>query len=165
MVVRRAAACVLSAVLSMCVTAGLFAQGMQDAGMLTLTVEHSSGSFPVPKSALATAASQLEITITDIVNKDSTPFSVFVYLDEEGNPSTKTKRTVVGNFSVFPPDRPGKYLLNARKALEKAREWEVGQAGGEVRLKLEMKRVHESRPWTDVEVKVATPQWKADGIE
>lgn len=127
---------------------------------LILTHEHPSNSFPVEPNALSNDTEVLEVRITKVVNLSGTPVVIFVYLSETGKGKSEPERILIGNFSLYPPDQPGTFLLNPAPAIHKLSAEKSSNDTG-VRLVFEMKRLDESRPWTPVEVTISQPKWRA----
>jgi hypothetical protein len=63
---------------------------------------------------------------------------------------------LVGNASLYPADRPGGFRLRASAAFAKLK----AAKATDLRLVVELKRIHPAQPWTQVEVTVAPPQWR-----
>ncbi len=127
----------------------------------TLTAEQPVSSLPVETAVLKSGAEVLEVTITKVVNPSQTPVSVLVSLAVGQKGTSEAQQISVGSFSLYPPDQPGKFLLNAKSAL---REGPVAYAvanGHPIRLVFEMKRTNETKPWTPVELTIAQPTWRA----
>lgn len=124
---------------------------------IRLTNENPTGALVMDNDAIPANADILEISITKVVNPNLTPISVSVYLNELGPKSNrKEEKTEVGNFSIYPPDRVGKFLLPAPLSLSKL------PPKGLFQISFELKRVDESKPWTTVEVELSPPTWRAD---
>jgi hypothetical protein len=125
----------------------------------TLTAEHPVASLPVAASVLTSGAEVLEVTVTKVANPSQTPVSVLVSFSV--GEKAKARQISVGSFSLYPPDQPGKFLLNAKTAL---RERSVADAIANrqaVRLVFELKRTDDSKAWTAVELTIAQPTWRA----
>ena len=137
-------------------------QGPAKPTSVTLTNDHPTGYFVLDPKAIASAPPVVAVSITRVVNPGKTPFQVFVYLSYESGVGEKgrTRRILVGNFGLYPPDRPGGARLRASNAFRQLKAARPEPAG--VRLVLEMKRIREKRPWTPVEVTVAAPEWRAE---
>lgn len=130
---------------------------------LTLTNERPTGSFPVRPETLASAPSILEVSITKVVNPAATPVAMFVYLLPAAKKGkAEPERVLVGNFSLYPPDQPGKFLLGLSNALEKLEGKNSASKSGEFQLVVEMQRLDDTRPWTEVEVTIDPPKWLRD---
>jgi hypothetical protein len=130
------------------------------APVLTLTNDHPKKSLPIKASELASDAEVLEVTITKVKNPGLTPLSIFVFLSHSENGKSEAELQVVGNFSLYPPDQPGKFLLGVSPELRKLLLAD-GFKGHDVRLVFELKRIHETSDWTPVEVTIAQPTWRA----
>lgn len=128
---------------------------------VTLTNERPAGYFPLDPETLASAPPILGVTITRVVNPGKTPFQVFVYLSyQSGAGRTEPEKIRIGNFGLYPPDRPAGFLLRSSQAFRKLKS--LSSSPTDVRLLLEMKRIHGTRPWTSVEVTVAAPEWRRE---
>jgi hypothetical protein len=126
---------------------------------VTLTHEHPSSSVPVEADVVASGAEVLEVQITKVVNPARTPVAIFVYLSRAEKGKSKAEQVAIGNFSLYPPDQPGKFLLSAAPALRKVSA--SGKTAHDVRLVFEMKRIDETGAWTPVELTIAQPKWRA----
>jgi hypothetical protein len=131
---------------------------------VTLTDDHPEGFFLIPPEILSSPPPVLALNMTQVVNPAETPFQVFVYLScRPGSGAARQSKAVkllVGNVGLFPPDRPARFLLRASTAFRKLKATNPNPA--DVRLLLEMKRIHETKPWTRVEVTVAPPEWRRE---
>ncbi len=125
---------------------------------VTLTNDRPAGNFPLDAQTLASAPPFLALRITKVVNPGRTPLQIFVYLSyPPGAGRTEPERILIGNFGLFPADRPGRFLLRASTAFHKLKT--MSSKPSAVRLLLEMKRLHPKEPWTPIEVVVAPPEW------
>jgi hypothetical protein len=131
------------------------------APVLTLTNDQPKKSLPIKASELPSDAEVLEVSITKVKNPGMTPLSIFVYLSDSEKGKSEAELHVVGNFSLYPPDQPGKFLLSAAPELCKLLLSDGFAKGHEVRLVFELKRIHETSDWTPVEVTIAQPTWRA----
>ncbi|HLH09122.1 MAG TPA: hypothetical protein VKW78_17930 [Terriglobales bacterium] len=129
------------------------AQGRRTSESLLLTGDRPSGSFFVSRATLDADPTTVTIELTNVVNPKQTPLGFFVYLVD---PEHSDRRKLLGNFALYPADRPGKFLL---KAAEAVRWYRSQRTGADARLAIEIKRLDESKPWTGVEVRVAPPKW------
>ena len=124
---------------------------------ITLTNQSSTGSFPLHPDLLKNPPQALLVLVTKVVNPSARSVTVFVYLSR---PSAKRdnapEKIDVGNFSLYPADRPGKFTLDPKVALRKAdgatndsnsKEWRIV-------FELEQKAEQGSSP---LEVTIATP--------
>lgn len=124
---------------------------------IKLSTDAPNGSFALDTNLIPPAADVLEIFITKVVNPSQTPVSIFVYLhDNEEKSDRDVERVPLGSFSIYPPDRPGKFLLpvplSRRKLLP----------GSKALMTFELKRVDESKTGTKVQVEMGPPKWRAD---
>jgi hypothetical protein len=131
---------------------------------VTLTNDRPTGYFPLDPETLASAPPVLALRITRVVNPGETPFQIFVYLScqqgagEKGR--TEPEKILMGNFGLYPADSSAGFRLRASNAFRKLKA--ASSNPTDVRLLLEMKRIHETRPWTPVAVVVAPPAWQTD---
>ncbi|HEV2426335.1 MAG TPA: hypothetical protein VGZ29_16025 [Terriglobia bacterium] len=125
---------------------------------LTLTNTRPEGSIPVPAATLVSSPALLALHFTKVNNPSRTGFQIFVFLSyqpaQEG--AARPVRVLLGNEAFYPPDRPGGFVVRASRAF---RELKAAKAT-DVRLVLEMKRLHPQTPWPSVEVTVAPPEWR-----
>jgi hypothetical protein len=129
---------------------------------LTLTNEYPTRSFPVDPDLLAQPPAILELSVTKVVNSALTSVAVFVYLSpiaDKGKP--EPEKILVGNFSLYPPDRPGKFLLPVSTAFRRLNGGHGVSKSNRVRLVLEMKRLDETSPWTPIALTISQPKWRA----
>jgi len=127
---------------------------------VTLTDKRPSSSSPVPANVPAEDSKILEVEVTKVVNPELTPVTIFVFLFDSKKDKPEPEQNPIGTFSLFPADRPGKFLLNVAAA-------NIGPTGlddsqAEMRLLFKMKRVHENKAWTPVEVTIGQPKWRAE---
>jgi len=125
-----------------------------------LTNTRPEASFPVPAATVASSPPVLALHFTQVTNPAGTPFQIFVLLSYQ--PPDKSAagpvRILLGNVALFPPDRPGGFVMRASSAF---RELNAAKAK-DVRLVLEMKRTHPRTPWSPVEVTVMPPEWRTE---
>lgn len=127
---------------------------------VVLTDKQPRSSWEVNVDTLARDAETLEVGITKVVNPGMTPVEIYVYLAIAEKEKSRSSTKLIGNFSLYPPDQPGNFLLNAAPALRQISS-AAGTSKPDVRLVFEMKRVDETRAWTPVELHVAPPKWSA----
>ncbi len=127
---------------------------------IELTKNQTTGSFAVSPDVLASAPPVLGLSFPRVVNPANTPFSIFVYFSyrTEEATGTSTEKALVGNASLYPADRPGGFRLRTSVAFAKLK----AAKATDIRLVVEMKRIHPAQPWTQVEVTVAPPQWRGE---
>ena len=125
-----------------------------------LSNERPSASVELKQQTLDKAPAVLEVSATNVVNPEKTPVAIYVYLAVAGKESKKEDvRIPIGNFSLYPPDQPGKFLMRASGAFEKLKTAEKNAAS--TFLVFELKRLHEAQAWTRVELSI-TPAWRND---
>ena len=126
----------------------------RSAESVTLTNQHPTGSFLLQRDLLKRAPAVLEVSLTKVVNPGAKPINIFVYFSGNKKGDSAPQKIEVGNFSLYPADRPAKFMLDAAPAFRKikdasnVREW---------RLAFELGREAES-----VEVTIAAPTWKSE---
>ena len=126
---------------------------------VVLTNQQPAGSFPVAREILASKPAIVFVSITRVVNPDITPFEIWVHLSFENRKSASgEKRILVGNFSLYPPDKTGGFQLNAADAFRTLEE--AGKEQGEVRLEVEMRSLHDMKRGTPIEVTISPPVWR-----
>ncbi|MCM3901391.1 MAG: hypothetical protein ND866_06775 [Pyrinomonadaceae bacterium] len=136
--------------------------GQEKMAPITLTKERAVNSFPVTPQTLAAAPQILEVSVTKVVNPEKLPVAIYVSLSPAGEKAVpELEKIPLGNFSLYPPDRPGKFLLQATAAFDKLKG-AVAPKANEVRLVLEMKSLDAKESSAPVEVTLAPPQWRTD---
>ena len=134
--------------------------GQAQTETVDLTNKHPEVSFAVSPDTLADSPHVLALSFTRVINPAGIPFVIFVYLSYRPaeKPGKAPIRILLGNGSLFPADRPGGFRLRTSNAFAKLK----ADKATDVRLVLEMKRLHPSQPWSQVEVTVASPQWRSE---
>lgn len=128
---------------------------------VVLTDKQPKASWGVALGKVARDTEVLEVAITRVVNPKLTPIEIYVYLANNEKGKTQPVRHLVGNFSLYPPDQPGNFLLDAAPALRKISAEVASSKSDNVRLEFEMKRVDETKDWTPVELMIGQPKWSA----
>ena len=124
---------------------------------ITLTNQNPNGSFPLHPDLLKNPPPTLLVQVTKVVNPGARAVTVFVYLsrptEKRDSPAEKID---IGNFSLYPADRPGKFTLNPTTALRKAAEATNDSHSKEWRMvfELEQKAEQGSSP---LEITIAEP--------
>lgn len=129
---------------------------------VTLTNDHPTASFPVQPDVLKNSPATLGVAITKVVNPAAKAVTILVHLspaNEKGELSNA--RIGVGNFSLYPVDRPGKFMLDATDALRTAAETRMPPDAKGWRVVFEIERQAEQGS-APVEVTIAAPSWKSD---
>ena len=125
--------------------------------MIKLTAEEPNGGFAIEANTIPPTADVLEIPILTVVNPTQIPLSVYVYLNvNEGKNEREAERIQLGSFSIYPPDRPGKFLLSPPEPLRKL------LPSAKLEMTFALKRVDESKTWSNVEVEIGRPTWRSD---
>lgn len=135
---------------------------------VTLTNHTPTGSFVVQPAQLKSAPTMrevppalmmMEVPVTKVVNPNRKSVTVFVYLsrlnEKRDNPAEKIE---VGNFSLYPVDRPGKFTLNPGPALRKAAEASNDSNIKDWRLVFELEQKPEQGS-SPLEVTIGSPLW------
>jgi hypothetical protein len=135
-------------------------QGAQ--GLVTLSNEHSAGSFQVGRATLASAPPILRVSITNVVNPERTSVRVAVYLARAELGRPESRKIPIGNFTLYPAERPGTFLLPSSTAFRELQTEGPLTASSDVRLVLELERIRATKPWTHVELTIAPPEWRRE---
>lgn len=122
---------------------------------VTLTNERPTGSFVLTRDLVKRAPRVLEVSLTKVVNPRAKQVNIFVYFSDTKSTSRKIE---VGNFSLYPADRPGKFMLDAAPAFRKLNETKDA-AAKEWRVVFELDRPAEQAT-SQIEVTIAPPNWK-----
>jgi hypothetical protein len=138
---------------------------------VTLTSERPTGFFPLRPETLTDARPILALTITKVVNPQQLGLGISVYLSFSPVPSSggpkeqpRGEKILIGNFSLYPPDHPAGFRLRASEAVRQLQGAGAHAKLADVRLLIEMKRVHEKTPWAPVELVIAPPEWQQDAL-
>jgi hypothetical protein len=99
------------------------AQGQTEPTRVTLTNDHPEGTFLIAPEILASQSPVLALTMTQVINPAKTAFQVFVYLSYQPGSEEKYRpapaKILLGNVGLYPPDRPGGFLLPSSTAFRK----------------------------------------------
>jgi len=126
---------------------------------VTLTNEQSTGSFLLPAVLFKKPPAILEVSVTNVVNPAAKPVAVFVYLSRRAEKdAAASDRIEVGNFSLYPADRPAKFTLDA-SAIQTVSE-QRNFSAKEWRLVFELEKEGQQGS-SPLEVTIASPNWKA----
>lgn len=127
---------------------------------VTLTPEHSSNSFPVEANVLTSDPQVLEVAVTKVVNPSRTAVNIFVYLAKTPKGRSELEKQPIGNFSLYPADRPGIFLLDPAQAIEKLCGENPSKDVG-LRLMFELKQLDQTVAGSPLEVTIAQPTWRS----
>jgi len=133
---------------------------------ITLTNQNPTGSFPLQPdllknlpatNAVPVTITTLQVPVTKVVNPNASAVNIFVYLsrpkDKDDTPAEKIE---VGSFSLYPADRPGKFMLNPETAFRKASAASNDANIKDWRLVFELEKRPE-QAWSPLEVTIAKP--------
>ena len=121
--------------------------------VVTLTAEHPTGSFKLEAELLSRSPEVLQVSVTKVTNPGASPVDFFVYVASVKE--SAAEKVLVGTFSLYPADRPGKFMLGPAEAFRKFSE--TRKSSEEVRLVFEMKLPAENK--SPVEVTIESPNW------
>lgn len=122
--------------------------------VVTLTTEHPTGSFKLEPGMLNRAPEVLQVSVTKVTNPAASGVDIFVYVASAREPASE--RVLVGTFSLYPADRPGKFMLGPAEAFRKFSE--TRKSSEDVRLVFELKLPAENK--SPVEVTIESPNWE-----
>jgi hypothetical protein len=126
----------------------------------TLTNEHPTATFAAYPD-LNDPPTVLEVSVTKIVNPALKPITIFVYLSPVSEKADATPaKFAVGNFSLYPADRPAKFMLDPATAFRKAAENKETANVKEWLVTYELEKPAEQKR-SQIEVTIA-PLWKRD---
>jgi hypothetical protein len=118
---------------------------------VTLTSAKPKATCAIPPS-LSAPPRLVEIPVTKIENPSGQSFSIYLFV----NPS-KGEPELIGNVTVFPPDRAGVFTLRNQPAFE--RLWDSRRSA---RVTVEIRRTLESRPWQTMSVSIGPLRWLSE---
>jgi hypothetical protein len=125
---------------------------------IALTNEHPTGSFLLPRDLLKRPPAVLEVSVTKVINPAARPINVFVYFASAKKAEPASAKIEVGNFSLYPADRPGKFMLDPASAFRKLAETKDATSK-DWRVVFELERQEGS---SQIEVTIAAPNWKSE---
>lgn|GEM_PF-1068362 len=135
---------------------------------VTLTNQNPTGSLPLQPDTIKNAPTMREVPpvfmtiwvpVIKVVNPNAKSVTIFVYLSRPNEKRDQPAQKIdVGNFSLYPADRPGKFTFNPTPALRKAAEASNDSNIKDWRLvfELEQKPEQSSSP---LEVTIGPPIW------
>jgi hypothetical protein len=88
--------------------------------------------------------------VTKIENPAGQSISIYLYLA-----ATKGEPELIGNVTVFPPNRTGVFVMRSQAAFER-----LGASRPPARLVLEIRRTLESQPWQNISVSIGPLRWR-----
>jgi hypothetical protein len=126
----------------------------------TLTNEHPTASFAAYPD-LNDPPAILEVSVTKVVNPARKPITIFVKLSPVIEKADATPAKIpIGSFSLYPADRPARFMLDPATAFRKAAENKDAANTKEWLVWYELERPADQEP-TQIEVTIA-PLWKRD---
>ena len=124
--------------------------------VVTLTTEHPTASFKLEPELLNRSPEVLQVSVTKVTNPTASAVDIFVYVASFDKTNKLTSEKVsVGTFSLYPADRPGKFMLGPAEAFRKFSE--TRKSSDDARLVFEMKLPAESK--SPVELTIESPNW------
>jgi hypothetical protein len=129
---------------------------------LTLTNDRPTGSFPVAPETLGAAPGVVSVSISEVSNPEKTPFEVLVYFSTQTSAHAEPRKILIGNFSLYPPDQPAGFLLSTSQAFRELQAEGPLTKSASTRLLVEIKRIHENKPWTPLAITIPLPKWRDD---
>ena len=129
---------------------------------VVLTAEHPEGSFAVAPEVLASPPALLALTMIRVVNPANTPveFQIYLACRPGSKPGAAPVKIPLGTVALYPPDRAAAFRLRASTAFRRLRT--AMSEPADVRLVVEMKRIHEEIPWSPIKVTLAPPKWESE---
>lgn len=128
---------------------------------LVLNGQAPESTIPVDLAKLETFPETLTIEILEIENDTSTPFAIFVSLmwRAEQFDNVVTDTIFLGAFTVFPPDQPGRYIVDSSNAQRLLPPNLANQDSAVVTLLITLEAISETDRLSDLEVQLARPEW------
>ena len=79
---------------------------------IVVSDRNPTGAFALEADLPKAETDVLEVTVSRVVNPSMTAVNVSVYFAAEKSQSqSNSEKVLVGSFTLYPPDRPGKFLL------------------------------------------------------
>lgn len=131
---------------------------------VTLSETQPVARIQLPANIRAAPAPIVEVPIVSISNAQGMSFSIFAYLEwaRSASGSSTRERVLLGNFTVYPPDQAGSYMLRASTAFEKLKAMGADTGRDQVVVLVEMKRTNPKQPWSSVQVVIAPLRWRSE---
>ena len=124
---------------------------------MTLTDREPIASFPLTPDQVNNPPEILEIVVTKVANPGSSPVSIFASV-EPADGKRKAEGVELGNFSLYPVDRPGKFMLGPEAAFRQANKTINLSKDEKWQLRLVMQLPEQNK--SSVEVTIASPNWQ-----
>jgi hypothetical protein len=131
---------------------------------VTLTETQPVARIQLPTSIRAAPPPVLEIPLVKISNPQEMSFAIFVSVEwsRPAQGGAGKEKVLLGNFTVYPPDRTGNYMLRASTTFEKLKTLGADLSRDQIVVVLEMKRTNPSQPWSRVQVEIGPLRWRSD---
>lgn len=131
---------------------------------VTLTEAQPVARTQLSASAREAPPSILEVPVIKIWTPQKMSFSIFVYLERLPSvpASTAKQRVLLGNFTVFPPDQTGSYMLRSSSGFQKLKATSADLGQGQIVVVVEMKRTNPKQPWSPVRVTIGPLRWRSE---
>jgi hypothetical protein len=131
---------------------------------VTITNAQPIARIQLPAGIRVAPAPILEIPVVKISNPQEMSFSIFASLEwrRYGQGSTGIEKILLGNFTVYPPDQTGSYMLRSSTAFEKLKAMGADLVRDQVVILLEMKRTNPNKAWSAVVVEIGPLRWRSE---
>jgi hypothetical protein len=124
--------------------------GAQEAPCVaTLTESKPKAACSVSTALLARPPRLVEVPVTKIQNPSGQSFSIHLYLA-----GAKTTPELIGNVTVFPPDRTGVFMIRSQAAFDR-----FGASRAPVRIVIEIRRTSGSEAFQPISVSIGPLRW------
>ena len=117
-----------------------------------LTTSKPKATCNVPSALIARPPRLVEVPVTKIENPAGQSISIYLYVA-----AARGEPELIGNVTVFPPDRTGVFVMRSQAAFER-----LGASPPPARFVLEIRRTLESQPWQNVSVSIGPLRWLYD---
>jgi hypothetical protein len=115
----------------------------------TLTDLKPQATCAISAALIARPPRLAEIPVTKIENPSGQSFSIYVFVA-----AGKAGPELIGNVTVFPPDRTGVFVMRSQPAFER-----LGAARASPRITIEIRRTSKSQPWRTLSVSIGPLRW------
>ena len=124
--------------------------GAHDAPCVVMLAESKpKAACAVSTALLARAPRLVEVPVTKILNPSGQSFSIHLYLA-----GAKTTPELIGNVTVFPPDRTGVFMIRSQPAFER-----FGASRAPARIIIEIRRTSGSEALQPISVSIGPLRW------
>lgn len=152
----------LQALLFLSVLAGSRFLHGKEPSELILSDTNPTGRVPIPAAFWSHPKPFLEVPISRIENASQISFSIFAYVEWASTSLGAPHRTLLGNFTVYPPDRTGTYVLRASEGLRPLVSSGIPPEERRASVLLELKPASPNSRWRSIQVSVAPVRWRDD---